>query len=165
MAPRRRAAVLGVGLLAAIVLVGAEPKQSGEDLRRRFAGSLDTDAFLREPSVRGELVALLGDELDHFVHNLDVRGEVDLVSGHLSLVGNAPHGGTEEEAVLCVAIYDRSVSAAILSKGAITVYARRPDYDAQPLCIKDWITQVNSGHRDRMTQPANVRMAPPNAKP
>lgn len=27
-----------------------------------------------------------------------------------------------------------------------------------PIGIKDWITQVNSGHRDRPAQPTNVRM-------
>jgi hypothetical protein len=27
--------------------------------------------------------------------------------------------------------------------------------------IKDWITQVNSGHRDRMSQPKNVVLAKP----
>jgi hypothetical protein len=165
MTRARRAAALGVGLLAAVVLVGAEPQRGGEDLLRRFAGSDDTDALLREPGVRAELAALLGDELEHFLHNLNVRGSVDVISGDLSLDGNAPHGGTEEEAVLCISIYDRSVRAAMLSKGVITIYSRRPGYDAQTLCIKDWITQANSKHVDRFTQPANVRLSPPRGKP
>jgi hypothetical protein len=164
VAARLRAAAWSAGVVALGIAVAHAQQRAGEDLLLRFAGSDDTDALLREPSVRAELQALLGGELEHFLHNLNVRGSVDVVAGDLALDGNAPHGGTEEEAVLCIAIYDRSVRAAILSKGIITVYSRRPSYDAQTRCIKDWITQANSKHVDRMTQPANVRMAPPAAE-
>ena len=51
------------------------------------------------------------------------------------------------------------VSAAIFSNGAVTAYSRGGGYDNLPICIKDWITQVNSGHKDRFEQPQNVRMA------
>jgi hypothetical protein len=162
---RRAAAWTAAAVALAIAAAHAGPR-AGEDLLRRFAGSDDTDALLREPGVRAELAALLGDELEHFLHNLNVRGSVDVISGDLSLNGNAPHGGTEEEAVLCISIYDLSVRAAMLSKGVVTVYSRRPTYDAQTLCIKDWITQANSKHVDRFTQPSNVRMAPaPSQRP
>jgi hypothetical protein len=55
-------------------------------------------------------------------------------------------------------MYNSTVSAAIFSIGSITVYSEHPDYNSQGLCIKDWITQVNSGHRDRLAVPANVRI-------
>ncbi len=132
----------------------------GHAMQQKYAGSYDTDAFLNEPAVRTSLARLLGGQLQHLLDNLDVRGEVDLVSGSLSLSGNAAHSGGIEEAVVCVSTYDGSVSAAVFSNGIITVYAQHPDYVAQGLCIKDWITLVNSGHRDRSTQPANVRFAP-----
>lgn len=45
------------------------------------------------------------------------------------------------------------VSAALLSNGAVTIYSANPDYGAQNLCIKDWITQVNSAHHDRFLHP------------
>jgi hypothetical protein len=64
--------------------------------------------------------------------------------------------------VICVAEYDGSVQAAILSKGHITVFAKDNAYDNLMLCIKDWITQVNSGHRDRFAQPKNVQFGRPN---
>jgi len=151
-------------LVAALLAATAHaepPAPTGGELLRKYAGSDDTDALLREPAIRSELAPLLGSELEHFERNLFVRGSVDVVSGSLSLSGNAPHGGTEEEAVLCVATYGGAVSAAILSGGAITVYSRTPDYGAQTRCIKDWITQANSGHRDRFERPANVRLAAP----
>ncbi len=94
----------------------------------------------------------------HFLRNLDVRSAVDFIAGNLSVAGNAIHGGGVEEAVLCVAIQDMVVSTAIFSHGKITVYSPRPDYSNQGLCIKDWITLVNSGHVDRLVQPAIVRI-------
>ncbi len=48
------------------------------------------------------------------------------------------------------------VEAAIFSRGKITVFAAAEKYEYLTLCVKDWITQANSGHRDRTTQPKNV---------
>ena len=73
--------------------------------------------------------------------------------------GNAPHEGTEEEAAVCVSTYNLEVTAAIYSKGVVTVYSAKTSYDDLPRCIKDWITLVNSRHRDRAYQPGNVHIA------
>jgi hypothetical protein len=135
-------------------------RAAGEALMRQFAGSDDTDALLRHSQIRPELQRLLGSELPHLEHNLNVRGSVDIISGWLSMSGNAPHMGTEEEAVVCIAAYNMEVTSAIFSKGTITVYSRTGRYDGLPICIKDWITQVRSQHVDRFEQPQNVRMAP-----
>jgi hypothetical protein len=150
-----------IALLGALILGAADapPKVDGQKLKREFAGSADTDAFLRDPGLRAALVSLLGASMAHLESNLNVRAEVDLVGGQLRLSGNAPHAGTEEEAVLCVAVHDGAVNAAILSGGAITVFTKSADYASLPLCIKDWVTQVNSAHRDRFAKPANVHRA------
>jgi hypothetical protein len=126
---------------------------------REFANSDDTDAFLRHARIRPQLEQLLGAELPHLEINLDVRGSVDVISGWLSVSGNAPHQGTIEEAIVCVSVYNLDVTAAILSDGIITAYARGSTYDNLPRCITDWITLANSGHKDRLEQPPNVRMA------
>lgn len=129
----------------------------------KWAGSYNTEGFLKEPAVRGKLQKLLGGELDHLLHNLNVRGAVDLSGETLSVNGNAPHQGTEEEAIVCVTVLPLNtiVEAAILSKGAVTVYTRAEKYEYATICIKDWITLVNSGHADRFVQPANVRVVKP----
>ena len=128
-----------------------------------WAGSYNTEGFLKELAVRGELQKLLGGELDHLLHNLNGRGAVDLSGETLSVNGNAPHQGTEEEAIVCVTVLPLNtiVEAAILSKGAVTVYTRAEKYEYATICIKDWITLVNSGHADRFVQPANVRVVKP----
>jgi hypothetical protein len=127
----------------------------------KWAGSDDTDAFLRQPAVHAELQKLLGSEMSHLMHNLDVRGSVELIGWTLSVSGNAPHQGTEEEAVVCVVPGTSMVEAAILSKGAVTVYTRAAQYEYTNRCIKDWITLANSGHVDRFEQPKNVRVVKP----
>ena len=95
------------------------------------------------------------------MRNINVTSDIDRIGGALAIVGNAPHKGGEEEGAICVSEYDGSVQAAILSKGRISVFARQPSYDGLMLCIKDWITQVNSGHHDRFTQPKNVAFGKP----
>lgn len=112
-------------LLPRLCMAQNSPLTPGQQLLRTYAGSDDTDAFLNEPKVRDGLKALLGDELSHLLDNLNVKGSVDLIGGQLSLDGNAPHMGTEEEAVLCVSTYNLEVSAAILSGGIITAYSRQ----------------------------------------
>ena len=149
--------MLTVGLAWAPVSAQRSPAAEFDALRQKYVGNDDTDAFLAEPSIRTELARLLGANLRLFQHNLDVRGSVDFVHGTLSLNGNAPRGGGLEEAVLCVSSGGR-VDAAIFSKSAFSVYTRASGYDGLPLCIKDWITQVRSGHRDRFEQPSNVRL-------
>lgn len=162
--------IVVIGVVAAFVSVLAA--QSDEvDVRAsaaramivKWAGNYDTDAFLRVPEVRTELQKLLGPEMDHLMHNLNVRGSVDLSGQTLSINGNAPHQGTEEEAIVCVTVLPLNtlVEAAILSKGAVTVYTPAEKYEYASICIKDWITLANSRHADRFAPPSNVRVVPP----
>jgi hypothetical protein len=158
-----RIAVIGV----VAVFVSAAAAESDEASRRamigKWAGSYNSEGFLKEPAVRGELQKLLGAELDHLFRNLNVRGAVDLDDETLSISGNAPHQGTEEEAIVCATVLPLKtiVEAAIFSKGAVTVYTRAEKYEYASICIKDWITLVNSSHIDRVQQPSNVRVVKP----
>lgn len=68
-----------------------------------------------------------------------------------SLLFAAPTFATDRDIA-----YDGTTQAAILSHGRITVFAKDRIYDKLMLCIKDWITQVSSRHRDRFAQPKNV---------
>lgn len=163
MKTRHRAAVQAALLCAAALASGAATAQGkeAEVMRIKYAGSYESDPFLKEPAVRAALQRLLGPELRHLQQNLNVAGSIDLVGGALSLSGNAPHKGTEEEAVVCVVPPGQLVEAAIYSRGAVTVFAKDPSYVNATLCIKDWITLANSRHADRLKQPRNVRMVNP----
>lgn len=155
------AAIIGLAAL----FVSATAAQGDEATQRamiaKWAGNYDTDAFLRLPAVRTELQTLLGSEFSHLMHNLNVRGAVDLGGQTLSVNGNAPHQGTEEEAIVCVTPGSMTVEAAILSMETVTVYTRAGKYEHASICIKDWITLANSRHVGRVEQPANVRVVPP----
>lgn len=120
-------------------------------------GRDDSDGLLKEPAVSAELQRVVGGQLAKLKQNINVRGAVAFDGGTLVISGNAPHKGGEEEGVICVSPYSPSlVEAAIFSRGKITVFAAAEKYEYLTLCVKDWITQVNSGHRDRTTQPKNV---------
>ena len=129
-------------------------------LFQKYVGSPNSDGLLREPGVRSQLEALLGKALPKLRQNIEVAGDVDLVGGALRVSGNAPHKGTEEEGIICISDVGTAplVEAAIFSKGRVTVFAKAEKYEYAMLCIKDWITQVNSMHRDRFDQPKNVQL-------
>lgn len=155
------AAWLALGIVAwPPGVAGQDPAAAARAMIARHAGSRDVEAFLDEPAVRRELRALLGPDLAVLMNNLNVNGGVELYGGALSVSGNAPHQGTEEEGVVCVQPFGApKVHAAVFSRGRIVVYTRETTYQYLPTCVKDWITLVSSGHVDRQTQPANVRMA------
>lgn len=158
-APAWAAVWFGVAGLAgtpAAQAQGAVPAKPA--LFQKYVGSPDTDGFLNEPAVRAGLQKALGAQLPKLLHNLNVKGDVDLKSGMLFVSGNAPHGGGEEEGVVCVDPQATLVEAAIASKGRISVFSKAEKYEYVTLCIKDWITQINSKHRDRFEQPRNVQM-------
>ena len=120
-------------------------------------GRDDSDGLLKEPAVSAELKRVVGNQLPKLMQNTNVRGSIAYDGGSLVVSGNAPHKGGEEEGVICVNPYSPGlVEAAIFSRGKITVFATAEKYEYLSLCVKDWITQVNSGHRDRTTQPKNV---------
>ena len=151
-----------IGCLLAVCAMASITQ--ADDIQRtmiiKYAGTYESGALLQEPSVHAELQHLLGIEFDHLIRNLTVRGPVD-VSGHaLSVAGNAPHEGTNEEAIVCITPSPLRVEAAILSKTVVTIFARPVKYEYLSICIKDWITQVNSHHIDRVKPPQNIRMAP-----
>ena len=157
-------AVAVAGLLGAVLVSGAGRVESpgpniGKQLLRDYAGNDNWSGLLKDPKVWPQIQKLLGPQLHHLEQNLDVSGAVDVVGGDLNINGNAPHQGTEEEAAVCVNTYNLEASAAIYSKGSITIFSRANSYDGVSRCIKDWITLVNTQHRDRMSQPKNVRLA------
>jgi hypothetical protein len=153
---------LTTGALALLLSVPlcAAAQASARPLLKKYIGNPDTDALLKEPAVRSRLEAMLGTQMPQLMRNLNVRSDVELVGGALALQGNAPHKGGEEEAIVCIADQGPTphVEAAVFSKGRVTVFAKAPQYEYLMICIKDWITQVNSGHRDRMAQPKNVQV-------
>jgi hypothetical protein len=124
-------------------------------------GRDDSDALLKEPAVQAALKRLVGAQLPKLMQNINVRGAIAYDGGSLVIAGNAPHKGGEEEGVVCVSPYSPGlVEAGLFSRGKVTVFGSAEKYEYLTLCVKDWITQVNSGHRDRTTQPKNVAYVP-----
>jgi hypothetical protein len=144
-----------------LLTAGSGAATPPEDLVARYAGTYEIDALLAEPAVAEALRQVAGDRVEQIERNLSVTGPVDLISGWLTVIGNAPHGGTEHEAVVCVRPEPLVVHAAVLELGAIYVFAGSEPYMNVALCVKDWITQVRSQHVDRLRQPAGVTMMRP----
>jgi len=154
------AAVAAVALLAAtgaLAQTGSAPTRA---LMKKYVGTPNSHEMLKEPTVRPQLEAMLGKQLPTLMRNLDVRGDVDLIGGALAINDNANHKGGEQEAIVCISDFGPVplVEAAIYSKGRVTIFTKAPQYEYLMLCVKGWVTQVNSGHRDRMTQPKNVQV-------
>ncbi len=161
---------LGAALMSAPTATPAQtPQQQQAKAREAQAKALiakytasaaweDSEGLLKEPAVHAELQRLVGNQLSKLMQNINVRGSVAFDGGGFIISGNAPHKGTEEEGVVCVNPFGPVVEAGIFSRGKVTVFAAAEKYEYLTVCVKDWITQVNSGHRDRMTQPKNVQV-------
>ena len=163
-APLRSTAASLLWSIASVMLTLAAATAQAQNTPplRKYVGSPDYPALLKEPAVKAKLQAVVGKQLPALMHSISVTGDMGLVSGAITISGNAPHKGGEEEGVICVAEYDGTVQAALLSNRRITVFANDKGYDNLMICIKDWITQANSGHRDRFAQPKNVQFGKPN---
>ncbi len=159
---RARAGFLPLAALLAWCACSAAQAQGGKAPLFKYVGSPDYPALLKEPAVQSQLQALVGKQLPALMLSINVSGDMGLAHGAIEISGNAPHKGGEEEGVICVDPGGGLVQAAMLSKGRITVFAKDRTYEFLMVCVKDWITQVNSGHRDRFTQPKNVQFGKPN---
>lgn len=139
------------------------PGTEAGGLVQRYAASWDLDALLAEPPVAREFQALPDEVRTRLLRNLSVTGPIDVYAGALSIMGNAPHRGGEDEALLCVEVGGSAVRlhAAVFSSGHVTVYTRGASYEALPICVRDWVALVSTGHRYRLRQPANVELVGP----
>lgn len=157
------AAALALGLAPVAAPTGAEaplPEDEARMLLQRYVASWDLDALLAEPPVAREFQALPAAAREQLLRNLSVRGTIDVYGGALSIMGNAPHRGGEDEALLCVEVLGGAVRlhAAILSGGRVTVHTRGEQYSYLPICVRDWVAVVSTGHHYRFRPPANLEL-------
>lgn len=68
--------------------------------------------------------------------NLEVRGPIDFIDGHLVLSGLRAHHGGEEEAALWVKVYDGSVRVFLLHDGERRLCAADATYGWIPLGLR-----------------------------
>lgn len=134
-----------------------------EELIDRYVGTWDIDDFLAEKDIKNELDMLVGNQINKLTLNFSVSGAIEYQGGGLVISGNAPHRGTEEEAIVCVQAFgaDIKVHASIYSNEEILIYTRENDYRFLPTCVKDWVTLVNSKHVYRSKKPNNVLVIRP----
>lgn len=139
------------------------PEGNSAGLLQRYAAGWDLDALLAEPPVAREWQALPEEVRTQVLRNLSVTGPIDVYAGALSVMGNAPHRGGEDEALLCVEVGGSALRlhAAIFASGRVTVYTRGTSYGALPICVRDWVALVSTGHRYRLQQPANLQLVRP----
>jgi hypothetical protein len=139
---RRRVAILLAGLL--LLAIPARPAGAQDGKQGRLGhlapliGSSDYRPVLEDPAVQAALADLVGEALPEVIANLEVHGEIDFVQGHLVLLGNAPHQGTEEEATVWVRLYDGGVKVGLLHAGRFALYAREPDFAYLPRPLQDF---------------------------
>jgi len=153
-------------LMVFVVFCSMLAAQQQNDFSRfkTFAGDYKSNEILNDKTVKPILKKILGKEYQHFISNLDVIGSVDLISGGISLEGNADHMGGEEMAKLDINLYTGIITAAILSKGKIEIYTDRKGYKKQdpdnymnlPIGTKDWVAVVSTGLKYRFDKPKNL---------
>ncbi|TAM41685.1 MAG: hypothetical protein EPN32_07290 [Rhodanobacter sp.] len=130
------------------------------------------DNLLDAPTLAARLARLPGKERAHLQRNLDVSGPARLDACHLIVTGNAPHMGTEQDAMLEVDLASGVAIAAIHGGGRIDVYvladqvAAAPSWEALPKTMREWAVRADMGFPAQpprnLAQPRSVRLhAPP----
>lgn len=128
------------------------------------------DRFFSEPLVAGALARLPLELRTHLRRNLSVAGPIQLTDCHLVLSGNAPHMGTEQDAMLDLDLATGTILAAIhdnvrvdvyLIAAAATAEASPPGWDGLPQWMRLWIVRADMGFAEQtptaLVMPASVR--------
>ena len=127
----------------------------------KYIGSYETNAFMSEKAVSSKLQALVGKDLALVQRNLEVRGPIDLISCDLSVSGNAPHGGLDENAIVNFDLATGEIIVAVRSdssKGEITVYSSSAEFITLPFSVKLWVFYINGSLSSNRTYvPINFR--------
>ncbi|HET7563297.1 MAG TPA: hypothetical protein VFJ87_13045 [Rhodanobacteraceae bacterium] len=136
-----------------------------------YAGKYSANAdLLATPELATLLQRLPGDEATHLRRNLDVSGPVKLLNCHLVVSGNAPHMGTEQDAMLDVDLTSGTVMAAIHGGGRIDIYvladhSTTPRWDALPRGLREWAVRADMGFPQQpprsLARPGSVRLHAP----
>lgn len=122
-----------------------------------YIGTYNIMAIYDDPYVNRVLKDRLGKEYQHLIRNLQVRGPIDMVGGHLVVSGNEPHNAYNEAAILTVSPYDGEVNVALFSQGKITLYSQRDKYEYLPADLQVWIFLINKEDSNiYSTPPANL---------
>lgn len=178
MLPRQSHALACRGVLALLLwgLAGASANAAAACTGKlaalqSYAGKYLSDADpLDAPSLAAVLERLPDDEIAHLRRNLDVSGAVELVDCHLVWVGNAPHMGTEQDAMVDVDLVSGTLVAAIHGGGRIDVHVVAepgtvPDWEALPLEVRMWVVRADMGfprqQPSKLSQPDSVRLHAP----
>jgi hypothetical protein len=144
------------------------------DLQSYAGKSGVIDDLLSAPAIATRLARLSAQTRQHLERNLDVSGPMQLTGCHLVASGNAPHMGTEQDAVLDVDLRSGTVVAAIHARGRIDIYvladpgAHSPRWDALSRSLREWAVRADMGFPPqppaRLARPSSVRLhAPPPA--
>jgi hypothetical protein len=160
-------------LLAALPLNAAAACSGKYASMQSYAGkSIYATHFLDTPLVSERLQRLPEKLHLHLKRNLDVSGPLKRVDCHLVVTGNAPHMGTEQDAMLDVDLDSGTTIAAIHGGGRIDIYVladpvvAAPRWDTLPRNLREWAVRADMGFPQQpptnLAQPSSVRLhAPP----
>ena len=127
------------------------------------------DNFFDEPLVVDALARLPLELRTHLRRNLSVAGSPQLEGCHLVLTGNAPHMGTEQDAMLDFDLATGTILAVIHDNVRIDVYliaaaasdASPPTWSSLPQGMQAWIVKADMGFAEQtptdLVMPASVR--------
>ncbi|HEX5353384.1 MAG TPA: hypothetical protein VFW60_04835 [Rhodanobacteraceae bacterium] len=155
-------------VLAALPLTAAAACSGKYASMQSYAGkSIYATHFLDTPLVAARLAQLPGKTRLHLKRNLDVSGPLKRVDCHLVVTGNAPHMGTEQDAMLDVDLDSGTTIAAIHGGGRIDVYvlaepAAGKPWPSLPRDVRAWAVKADMGFPAQappgLAQPGSVRL-------
>lgn len=126
-----------------------------------YINTYDSTKLLADPLVKPQLARLMGPQVQHLKTNLNVAGSIGVSDGMLTLSGNAPHRGMEENGFLGVSLYNGDVVAVLLTNGTFEIYGKQATkYEYLPYPVRQWVEATWARLQLGIKDPPNVVMHP-----
>ena len=115
---QRRLALAWIGAVLLAVVGSAALAHHKPPPLRRYVGSPDYPALLKDPIVQPKLQAVVGKQLPTLLRNISISGGVDLVAGTLAVNGGAFNCGGAATCSIVVTCALKATGTAVWVLGA-----------------------------------------------
>jgi hypothetical protein len=104
----------------------------------RYVGKHPLEVLHQDISLRLKFRAILEEDFELFLRNLEMAEAMELSYGLLLGVGTARYSRGQDSAILCVDVYDGSVYAAVFSNGTLVRFYGAYSLTDLPEPVSEW---------------------------
>ena len=142
-----------IWLHSSVLLILLASAAGGQNIDRKqgewghlaeYIGTYNYEAVLGDDEVSEKLTSMLGNDLERLQRNLTVHGVIGFNGSCLTLTGNAPRRGFDENAYLNVCLSRGSVDVVLTGDGVIQIYSEKSQFRHLDWILRSWVFSFQS---------------------